>query len=179
MQLNAVLNYSRSKIHHIYDPSHLFSEQDGLRGECTTHHKGLYLGVVDSMGKQQFREGFMVPEASNVMDSADIVVKNLFEKMQSSGYTLPKFLSSQIYLTVIYKCDYIADPMSWDADKDGVVFQWGQRYRALYLPYEIKQMNLPKTSILDRLCCWGAGTASNLWMTDSGLVFKLTCDSIS
>lgn len=172
-----LLNYARTKVRHSFDPSTMLTNE-GIQ-DSKSEHKGLYLGVVSSEGDEIAREGFIKDGNDDLLKSTDLVVNNLVDKLKHKNYSLSRFMTSQVHLTVIRDCKYMADPMLWDENKDGIYFQWGQKYRGLYLPYQIQRMDLTKAQVLDRLCAWEAGVASNLWKNEAGLVFRLTCDTIS
>lgn len=181
VQLNnskSVLNYARTKLLHDLDPATLFVEEKGLREACSLPHKGLYVSVVSSDGHEVVREGFITSKADNILDSLEKCLCLISSNLKSRNFSIAQFVVAQVILTIVENCSYIADPLMWDVNTDGVYFQWGDRYKGLYLPHQVKQFNLPKTAILDRLVGWETGLAANLWRLECGLVYKLTCTTI-
>lgn len=179
IQLPKLLNYVRSKISHMYEPTSVFGEEKDLRSSLQIPHKGLYLGFVDSSGKEFLRDGFMEPHRQNILDSADQVISVVFPQLRTKSYTSSYFKTSLVHVCVVMDVIYIANPMGWNENEDGLFFQWGQKYKGMYLPYQIKNLNTHKIGVLDRLCGWEARVASNLWRSPEGLVWKIICSSVS
>ncbi len=175
-QWDRLSNHVRSKIASLYDPAQMFVEQQDLKASLVVPHIGFYIGVLDSGGNEIIREGFMKEGLGNAVDSVNVVIKNLFDGLQDRSVDHSRTSTSSFNFTMITACDVLKHKMAWDESRDGVYFQWGQRYRGLYLPYQIKNMNSSKLEIMDKLCSWEAGVASNLWRLPEGLVFKLTCE---
>ncbi len=177
-QLENLSNHCRSKLTSLFDPAVPFAEQKNLHAELNFPHKGFYIGVVDAEGNDVCRSGFL-KDAVNVCDSADAVVSNLHNDLKAKNIPVSQVHSSSFYFTVVTDVRYMSDPLSWNEETDGVYFMWGQDYRGLYLPYQIKRAGIPKVKILDRLCTWEAGVASNLWRLPEGLCWVLSCQSHS
>jgi len=178
-QWDSLTNHVRSKLDHYYDPSVIFAEAKDLRPQLELRHKGFYVGFDDSRGKPILREGFLKDDMPNVLQSADQVLDNVYSTMRNQSIPVSKVHTGTFHFTVITESTYMPNPTAWNENRDGVYFMWGQDYRALYLPYQIKGMNLNKIEVLDRLCSWEAGVAANLWRLPEGLVFELTCHSHS
>jgi len=176
-QLSKLSTHVRSKIIALYDPASLFAPEEGLKQDLQMKHKGFYIGVVSSDGKQLFHDGFLKEDLNYVIDSADIVSKNVYSELKSLNIDADQIKKSTFYFELVMDCIYMPDPLSWDENRDGVYFMWGQKYRGMYLPYQIRRMNVPKVEILDRLCSWVCGVPSSLWRLPEGLVFKLICQS--
>jgi len=176
---NKLLTYARNKIISLYDPSDLLSEQTDLFDLWTMPHCGFYVGIIDNRDNHLVREGFMKENLSNVKDSVDVIIPNIFSTLKNSDVTQSALKTYTFYLCVITDCVYVSDPLNWDENNDGIYFMWGQDYRALYLPYQIKTMNVPKVEIMDKLCCWGAGVPSSLWRYPEGMCFAIKCLSYS
>ncbi len=176
-QWDTLANHVRSKLTSLFDPGSMFAEDTTLEKDSGLPHRGFYVGVIDSSGNEIMREGFLKEDCQNVKNSADLVVSNMFSKLQEGNIAVEKIKTSSFKFSIVLDCIYLLDPTSWDENKDGVYFMWGQEYKALYLPYQIQKMAVPKIEIMDRLCCWEAGLASNLWRTPEGLVFRLICDT--
>lgn len=174
-----LLNHLRSKLDYYYDPASIFVENKDLRPNLELKHKGFYIGFEDSSGKTILREGFMRDGLQNILQSAEQVIDNVYTNLKKETIPVSKVHTGTFHLTIITDVTYIPNPTSWNEDKDGVYFMWGQDYRALYLPYEINRINLSKIEVLDRLCSWSCGVPSNLWRLPEGLVYKLICHSYS
>jgi hypothetical protein len=172
-----IAEYTRSRLIGKMDPTYLFAEQSGVRPESQINHKGFYVGIVDSKENDLIREGFLKDNQTNVLDSIDIIVKNIYNQLKAKGITKPTIETSKFYYSLITECLYIKNPLQWDENSDGVCFQWGQKYKGLYLPYQIKKMPYTKIEIMHRLCSFECGVVSNLWQLETGLVFRLICNS--
>ena len=83
-------------------------------------------------------------------------------------------------MTFVHDVIYLQNPLDWDEDKNGIYFQWGQKYKGFYLPNQIKKINSEnkKIKVLDKLVCHEVGLISNLWRMPEGLVYKIVCDEI-
>jgi len=170
-------NHVRSRVTAAYDPAALFAEDPDLKKQLNTPHKGLYIGIISSTNEPLAREGFLKEEQTNALDSASIVVSSLQSAFEKNNITIDKIKTATFHFSVISDCVYMPDPSTWNENNDGIYFMWGQKYRGLYLPYQIKSMNLPKSEIMDRLCSWEAGVTSNLWKLPEGLCYRLICQS--
>ncbi len=171
-------NHVRSYLFSKYDPARRF-EKDAALVDFTVDHKGFYIGSVDSSGEDLGCSGFMVSESKDLIHSSETATSELFAQYQRKHISLEKLKTSTFHFSMILDCVYMPDPMSWDENKDGIYFQWGQDYRALYLPYQIARKNVSKAEIMNQLCSWEAGLASNLWRTPEGLCYKIVCESHS
>ena len=78
---------------------------------------------------------------------------------------------------IVWDVVFLKNSLGWDENEDGVHFQWGDEYKGLYLPYEIKQMKVPKTEVLNRLCSWETHVISNLWRLPEGRISRVVVDS--
>ena len=170
-----LLNHIRSKVVAGFDPATMFVENKDLPNALQLVHKGFYIGILSSTNEEVIREGFLKEDLQNVLESANIVIENVIRRLKQKSIPLSQIHTSSFHLTIVSDVVYIQNPTHWDENKDGVYFQWGQNYKALYLPYQIKRMNIPKIEIMDRLCGWEAGLAANLWRKPEGLVWKMTC----
>lgn len=171
-------SHCRTKVVSLLDPSVVTALDNSLRASLNMTHKGFYVGVVDAEGKELARAGFL-RASPNIADSVDIVAAQMAEQLRAAGVSLSKVQTSTFFLTLVTDVTYIQDPTHWQEESDGIYFMWGQSYRGLYLPYQIKRMGASKVEVLDRLCTWEAGVASNLWRLPEGLVWRLTCQSFS
>ncbi len=152
---------------------------EDLKSELNFNHCGFYIGIVDSKNQEMLREGFLEEGLTNLQDSSDAVIQKAYEHLRTNNIPKERVQTGVLNITVITSCTYIPDPTDWDENSDGIYLQWGQDYRGLYLPYQIKRMNIPKIDIMDRLCCWECKLASNLWRDPCGLCFRLTSHSHS
>lgn len=163
----------------MYDPSSMFVEQENLKKELNIPHRGFYIGVVNSTDEEVSRVGFMQEGLTNIRDSATIVCKNLYDELVSKNVVVDRIKTSTFFFSVVWDCIYLPDPLIWNESTDGVYFMWGQRYKGLYLPYQINRMKMSKIDILDRLCSFEAKVPSSLWRLPEGLVFRVLCDSFT
>lgn len=177
-QCNKLASYARTKIISLLDASTPAVSDSSIRAELNAAHKGFYIGVVDAEGEEIVRSGFL-KGSQNVFDSVDMASQQAADSLRTAGVTISKVHTSTFFFTLVNDVTYMQDPMSWQEDSDGVYFMWGQSYRGLYLPYQIKQMSVSKVEVLDRLCAWEVGVASNLWRLPEGLVWRLSCQSFS
>lgn len=176
-QLNQLASYTRSRVVSMFDPAQMFAESDSLRKELESAHRGFFVGVVDHNGNELCRSGFLKEDQKNIRDSAEMVVKGLFSELQSQNVTVDIVRKATFHFTIVNECIYMPDPTVWNENSDGIYFMWGQRYKAMYLPYQIRRLNMSKIDIMDRLCMWEAGVASNLWRLPCGLMWRLVCQS--
>lgn len=168
-------SYFRTKLISLYDPAVVFSQPD-ITDEMTDNHCGFYVGVVLADGKET-RAGFLKENLINVKESADITVQNLFAELRSKSVTIEQVKSATFYFSIVQRCIYISDPLAWNEKEDGVYFMWGDRYRGMYLPYQIKLMNRSKIEILDRLCTWECQLPSSCWRLPEGMVWRMFCQN--
>ena len=168
-----LLSYVRHKIESSIDPTLVFVEPEGLKDSLNLPHKGFYIGIMNSSSEDILREGYLKEGLHNVFESTHTTIGNICKQLKNENIAVSQIQTGKIFLTVVSDVIYIQNPTHWDENKDGVYFQWGQNYKALYLPYQIKHMDLSKIEIMDRLCGWEAGLASNLWRKSSGLVFRM------
>lgn len=176
-QLEALNNYARSKLISFYDPALLFSEPENLVEKLKDVHCGFYLGIVSADGQILSSNGFLKDGLENIKGSVDISLKNIFSDLSDKTVLVEKIKSATFHYSIVQKCLYISDPLAWDENQDGVYFMWGDRYKGIYLPYEIRQLNLSQTEILDRLCCHKGGVVSSLWRLPECLVHRLIVQS--
>jgi len=175
-EFQLLLNHARSRVESALDPSIMFVENKELK-TLLVPHKGFYIGIEDSSGEEILREGFLKEDLRSILESAEITIENTVRKLKHNSVALTKIQTSTFYLTIVYDLSYIQNPLHWDENKDGIYLQWGQDYKALYLPYQVKKMSIPKIEIMDRLCCWEAGLAASLWRKPEGLCFRIICQT--
>lgn len=174
---NRISNYVRSKLSNLLDPSFLFSEDAALRKDSDIKHKGFYVGVVDSSDSDVMREGFLQHDLTNLLDSCDIVIKNMAFRLKNNLSSKLQIETSMFYFTVIDEIIYLKNPLQWNESADGIFFQWGQMYKGVLLPYQIVRMQCKKTEIMNRMCSYDAGIISSAWRLPEGMVYRLVCKS--
>lgn len=162
-----------------FDPSLLVSTNETIRSQLALEHKGFYLGVLDSSQKSVARVGFMKENCSNVLQSGETIIEAFHAEMQAKAIPHQVLPAASFHFTVIWDISFSNNGLAWNENQDGVYFNWGDRYKGLYLPYQIKRMRVTKTEIMNRLCGWEAKVPSNLWRLPEGLVHRLLCDSYS
>lgn len=172
-----IISYVRGKIIQSIDPTYMFVPPDGIDDD--SFHKGLYIGLVNSKDKEICRAGFMKDGLKNIINSIEIAVAEAAGLLKSNNILRPEIETSTIFITIIKDCTYISHPLEWDDSTDGVCFQWGQKYKGVYVPYQIKKISESKINIMERLCSMEAGVPSNLWKLPEGLVYRLVCESFS
>jgi len=149
-----------------------------LRDLFNIPHKGFYIGILDSNGNDLLREGFLKESCPNVFDSANNIIDQIHDKDKEGQYD-KKVFDNRLYLTLVKDLQYIENPLDWDENNDGIFMMFGQKFKGLYLPYQIRRMNCPKKEVLDRLASWECGTVSSLWALPETLVSKILCDSFA
>ncbi len=140
-------------------------------------HKGFYVGIISSSDKEVVRVGFMREDCSDVSESANKVIEALYTELKAKNIPIQVLQTATYHFTIIDDDIHINAGLLWDENKEGVYFSWGDRYQGLYLPYQIKKMDVTKSEIMNRLCSWEANVPSNLWRLPEGMVWKLRCDS--
>lgn len=176
-QLNRLATYTRSRVVTMFDPAQIAVESEDLRKEMELPHRGFFVGIVDQNNKELCRSGFLKEDQRNIKDSTDLVIKNIFSELHNQNITADVIKKSTFHFTIVTECVYMPDPTIWNENTDGIYFMWGQKYKAMYLPYQIRRLNMSKIDIMDRLCAWEAGVVSNLWRLPEGLVWRLVCQS--
>ena len=169
--------YVRGKLAQSLDPTYMFVPPEGLDDNIA--HKGLYIGLINSSDKEICRSGFLKDKQTSVLNSLEIAIAEAVGLLKSKNITKPIVETSIIHISIIKDCIYITHPLEWDESSDGIGFQWGQKYKSVYMPYQIKNMSESKINIMDRLCSIEAGVPSNLWKLPEGLVYRLVCESFS
>lgn len=177
-QQSKLAQYCKSKVVSAFDPSFQVVLDDETSA-FSMPHKGFYIGFSDSSGTEICRDGFLKDNLLSVFDSANTAIIALISSLKSKNVVLEKIHSGTFYYTLVTDCIYFPDPLGWDENADGVYFMWGQNYRGLYLPHQIKKMNISKIDIMDRLCAFESHMASSLWRLPEGMVWALKCMSFS
>lgn len=174
-QWNKLSGYCREKVISELDPSVIAMDRIS-RAELNIKHKGFYIGVIDPEDNELARSGFL-KSSENIKDSAEISIKQTVENIRSLGIPISKLHTSSFFFTLVSDVVYLENPLSWNEESEGIYFQWGQDFKGFYLPYQIKRMGIDKVEILDRLCSWESGVASNLWRLPEGLCWSIKCSS--
>ena len=162
-----------------YDPGILTPDASGLSSKLAIRHQGCYISVHDSQKNKLARVGFLRQNCQDVLESATQVLEALHTELEAKGIPHKKLPSSSYNFAVVWDLVFIENPLAWDANTDGIYLNWGDKYKGLYLPYEIKQMSTTKVEVLNRLCSWELGIPSNLWRLPEGMTYKILCDSYS
>lgn len=170
--------FVRDQINRTYDPAHIGLKLEDVENDFVLPHKGFYIGLVDSSDADLARAGFMKDEQENLAQSAAKAVNDLSNILKLKAVSRNQFNTSKMFCVVIEDCIYIEDPLSWDQDRNGILFQWGQRYKGFYLPYQINRMKIHKVEILDRVCALECSLISNLWRVPEGLCYRLVCQTL-
>ena len=132
-------------------------------------HKGAFLALIDPADEIICEVEHLQDGLSDVTETVKILCQEVVKK------NLPKEEIEQcsINLCVVREAIYLKNPLEWDMDVDGVCFQWGNRFKGFYMPYEIARIGGDKIRILDRLCCHKCKIISSAWRLPEGLIFKI------
>lgn len=174
LQWDKLINYVRTSVTSKFDSSIIVSDHNF---NIPVNHIGFFISIELANGDIVFRDGFLKANLTDIKSSSDIVINNIKSVLTAKNIKLSEIQGSTFYFTSVINQSYMADPLSWNENVDGVYFQWGQDYRGYYLPYEIRKMNIPKIEIMDRLCSHQCNLVTNLWRLPEGLCFKLICES--
>ena len=142
--------------------------------ELTEEHCGGFLALIN-------REGEILCEVSHLSEGlVDLssTAETLCDKVVEQKLAMEEIKNSNVHLCVVRDAVYLKNPLEFDMSKDGVCFQWGDRYLAYYMPYEMARMNGDKVRTLDRLCCHKCEPAiiSSAWRLPEGRVSRLLLD---
>ena len=169
--------YLKSQLLTKFEPGTLGASDEGLHVKLEHKHRGFYVGIMNSSGEHLTRVGFLEQNNPSILDSGNKVIEGLHADLKAKGIVSSVLMTSSFSCTVIWDMAFNNNGLAWDENEDGVYFTWGDKYKGMYLPYEIHAMGVPKTEIMNRLCSWEAGVPSNLWRLPEGLVHRLICDS--
>lgn len=170
--------YVKSVLFSKRDPSTLVPELTKLDLEdLHRKHRGFYIGLQDSSQKDTALVGFMDEGLDNLGDSVKKVVDALDSEINAKQISISSMQTSVFYFTIINNIEFINNGLAWNENEDGIYFNWGDKYKGMYLPYQIKNMNIKKTEIMNRLVSYEAKIPSNLWRLPEGMTWKLVCDS--
>jgi len=160
-----------------YDPGVLAPDASDLSSKLAIEHQGFYVSVYDSEGNKISRVGFLRSNCKNVLDSANQALDALYTELEAKGISHKKLPSSSYNFAVVWDLVFIENSLAWDANTDGVYLTWGDKYKGMYLPYEIKQMSTTKVEVLNRLCSFTMGLPSNLWKLPEMITYRILSDS--
>lgn len=162
-----------------YDPGTLVPSDEGISSKLEFQHRGFYISVYDSKRDQIARTGFLQEDCTNILHSAMQALEGLYSELKAKGISPKTLLTSSYNFVAVWDLIFMENPLAWDANVDGVYFSWGDKYKGMYLPSEIKQMSVTKSEILNRLCSWRMEIPSNLWRLPEMMTYKILCDSYS
>jgi len=172
-----ITQYAKHYVLSKYDPTTLVMSFDPELEGWKLKHKGFYIGIVDSSGTQLVRVGFLEENCSNIVNSTNRVLEAVFAELTTKNISVKAIQTSTFYVTMVIDVVFMSNPLNWNENDDGVYFSWGDRYKGMYLPYEIKRLSVKKTEIMNRVCSWEASVPGNLWRLPEGLCSRLICDS--
>lgn len=133
-------------------------------------HYGGFLALLD-YENNLIKEVKTIGESNNIAKTVTFLISELKkEKIDTKNLN--------INLCIIKDSIYLKNPLDWDMSKDGVCFQWGNRYIGYYMPYEVSKFKADKVRILDRLCSWKTQppVISSLWRVPEGMVYSIKVD---
>ena len=172
-------NYCRNYIINAYNPTSSLAEPSGLRTSLMTKHKGLYVGIFSPKDEEICSEGILKEDLTDILDTGNLVCRKIFDALRAKNITESVFKTCQCNFALVKDIIYIMDSLDWNQAIDGIYMQWGQKYKGIYLPYQIKRMKVTKNVVMDRLCSWQCGIVSSCWKMPEGLTYKVVCDSLS
>lgn len=161
--------YCKGRLSQKFDPSL------PIAMECpkiTEPHKGFYLGLSSSSNKDLAQSGFLKENLNDVNKSVENVIESFFAELRGKDINYNQIETGNLFLYLVKDVIYIPRPMDWDENKDGLYFMWGQKFRGLYLPYQIKLLSCSKVEVLDRLCGL-SGIINSAWRLPEGLVWAI------
>ena len=162
-----------------HDPGTLIPDDGRIADRLEFQHRGFYISVYDSGNKKIARTGFFQEGCTNILHSAMQALDGLHSELKAKGISSKRLPTSSYNFVAVWDLIFMENPLVWDANVDGVYLNWGDRYKGLYLPREIKQMSVTKPATLDRLCSWEMGIPSNLWRLPECLSYRILVDSYS
>lgn len=167
----------KSKLLAKYDPGVLTPDPGKMGSKLEIQHRGFYITIYDSKNNKIACTGFLREGCTNVLDSAMQALEGIYSELQATGISHKKLPTSSYNFVAVWDMVFLENSLAWDANTDGIYLNWGERYKGMYLPSEIKQMSITKAEVLNRLCSWKLGIPSNLWRLPEGMTYKILCDS--
>ena len=162
-----------------YDPGALIPDDGEIASRLEFQHRGFYISVYDSGGGKIARTGFFREGCTNVLHSAMQALAGLHSELEAKGISSKALPTSSYNFAAVWDLIFIENPLAWDVNVDGIYLTWGDKYKGLYLPCEIKRMSVTKPVILDRLCSFKLGIPANLWRLPECLSYRILADSYS
>jgi len=160
-----------------YDPGTMVPDSSKISSKLEMQHRGFYISVYDSKNEKIARSGFLREGCTNILESSVQALEGLHSELKARGIPHKKLLTSSYNFVAVWDLVFLENSLAWDDNADGIHLNWGDRYKGMYLPYEIKQMSATKIEVMNRLCSWELGIPSNLWRLPEMLTWKMLCDS--
>ena len=176
---NKLASYAKGHLLSKFDPTLITGSSEDFAPHLEIPHKGFYLAVENSSQQEVVRAGFLQEECNNVLDSTHRVVDAVYAELTAKNLPAQTVQTGRLHFTTVLDIDFIENGLAWDTNEDGIYFSWGDRYKGIYLPYQIRKMNVTHHEIMSKLCSLVAGVPSNLWRLPEALIWRLTCDSHS
>ena len=134
-------------------------------------HHGAFIALINSGGNLICEEQFTSPDLTDVVET----VKLICEKIKARNIEKDVLQNCIIQCCIIREAVFLKNPLEWNEETDGICFQWGNKYRAYYMPYEIARIKSDKVRIMDRLCSHKADPSlpSSLWRLPEGICHKI------
>lgn len=174
-QWQKVSDYTRESLLRIADPS--LPQTSVFPEALSVKHRGFFLGLISPKGDDIAREGFLFDDTNDLRGSVDRAIIAFAAALESQKIAMNAIQAGTLQLCLICEIVFIKEPLNWDDSKDGVYFSWGDRYKGLYLPYQIRRSDSTKIEIMEKLCSYQAHVPSNLWQYPCGMVYKLVAES--
>ena len=176
---NSFATLLKNKLVAKYDPTALVASDPDLSSKLQMPHKGFYITALDSSKEELSKVGFLKDEQTDLVASSHKVIEALYIELQTKGVSQQQLLTGSFNFTAIWDVVFTNNGINWNENEDGVTFEWGDRYKGMYLPWEIQEMTVSKVEIMNRLCSHIASVPSNLWRLPEGMCNRLICDSHS
>jgi len=137
-------------------------------------HVGLYCGLFDEKYDQIVSEGFLEDGQEDLASSLARVLRLVRETIKRTRVKQYRLMKSKIFLSIILNCELLTDDLlDWNASRDAVCIQWGDKYSGMFLPYQMALLSGSKEDILDKLCCWHANIPAGIWKYPQCRVWRL------
>lgn len=162
-----------------YDPGIIVPDAGDISSKLDIPHRGFYLNIYDSSNEQIARVGFLEKGCTNILESAMQALEGMYTELEAKNIPHKKLLTGVYNFVIVWDLMFLSHSLEWDINTDGIYLNWGDRYKGLYLPYEIKKMSVTKVETLNRLCSWEVGIPSNLWRLPECMCWKILADSYS
>ncbi len=160
-----------------YDLGILSPEASELKSKLEILHHGCYISVYDNQKNKIARVGFLRQDCQNVLESFTQALEALHTELEAKGISHKKLPSSSYNFVVVWDLVFIENPLAWDVNVDGIYLNWGDKYKGLYLPYEINQMSTTQVEVLGNLCSFTLALPANLWKLPECISHRVLCDS--